>query len=64
MVAFYPHFVSCGEKATLKDVVGELNDSNSIISLEFYCFTLLSLRAMCTVASSLLQSNSHSSARE
>jgi len=24
MVAFYPHFVSCGEKATLKDVVGEL----------------------------------------
>lgn len=23
MVAFYPHFVSCGEKATLKDVVGE-----------------------------------------
>jgi hypothetical protein len=32
MVAFYPHFVSCGEKATLKDVVGELNDFNSIIS--------------------------------
>lgn len=23
MVAFYPHFVSCGEKATLRDVVGE-----------------------------------------
>lgn len=22
MVAFYPHFVSCGESATLKDVVG------------------------------------------
>lgn len=34
MVAFYPHFVSCGEKATLKDVVGKLNDFNSIISLE------------------------------
>lgn len=34
MVAFYPHFVSCGEKATLKDVVGELSDFNSIISLE------------------------------
>lgn len=40
MVAFYPHFVSCGEKATLKDVVGELNDFNSIISLELYCFML------------------------
>lgn len=26
MVAFYPHFVSCGEKATLKDVVGKLTD--------------------------------------
>jgi hypothetical protein len=25
MVAFYPHFVSCGEKATLKDVVGKYN---------------------------------------
>lgn len=34
MVAFYPHFVSCGEKATLNDVVGELNEFNSIISLE------------------------------
>lgn len=41
MVAFYPHFVSCGEKATLKDVVGKLNDLNSIISLVFYGSTLL-----------------------
>jgi hypothetical protein len=23
MVAFYPHFVSCSEKATIKDVVGK-----------------------------------------
>lgn len=34
MVAFYPHFVSCGEKATLKDVIGKLKDFNSLISLE------------------------------
>lgn len=33
MVAFYPHFVSCGEKATIKDVVGEHNEFDSIISL-------------------------------
>lgn len=43
MVAFYPHFVSCGEKATLKDVVGEHNDFNSIISLgSFIALTLSS----------------------
>jgi membrane dipeptidase len=24
MVAFYPHFVSCSETATIKDVVGKL----------------------------------------
>lgn len=40
MVAFYPHFVSCGEKATLKDVVGK--PRNSIISLELYRYALLS----------------------
>ena len=42
MVAFYPHFVSCGEKATLKDVVGKHDDFNSIMSLELYRLTLLS----------------------
>ena len=42
MVAFYPHFVSCGEKATLKDVIGKLNHFNLIISSVFYCSTLLS----------------------
>jgi hypothetical protein len=31
MVAFYPHFVSCGEKATLKDVVGELKSYKFIL---------------------------------
>lgn len=23
MVSFYPHFISCGEKSTLEDVVGK-----------------------------------------
>jgi hypothetical protein len=30
MVAFYPHFVSCGEKATLRDVVGEFIKLNVV----------------------------------
>lgn len=35
MVAFYPHFVSCGEKATLSDVVGELDEFNYLIRASF-----------------------------
>jgi hypothetical protein len=46
MVAFYPHFVSCGEKATLKDVVGELNDFNSIISLGGFIASLYYLASL------------------
>lgn len=33
MVAFYPHFVSCGEKATLLDVVGEYK--HNLILIQF-----------------------------
>lgn len=30
MVAFYPHFLSCAEKATIKDVVGKYMDGRSV----------------------------------
>jgi hypothetical protein len=46
MVAFYPHFVSCGEKATLKDVVGELGTVNSIISLGGFIASLYYLASL------------------
>jgi hypothetical protein len=42
MVAFYPHFVSCGEKATLKDVVGESRLQFNYFIRGIHCFTLLS----------------------
>lgn len=35
MVAFYPHFVSCGEKATLKDVVAHINHIRDVAGIDF-----------------------------
>uniref|UniRef100_A0A182JTK7 Dipeptidase n=1 Tax=Anopheles christyi TaxID=43041 RepID=A0A182JTK7_9DIPT len=34
MVAFYPHFVSCGEKATLKDVVAHINHIRDVAGVD------------------------------
>ncbi|KAG5679696.1 hypothetical protein PVAND_009249 [Polypedilum vanderplanki] len=34
MVAFYPHFVSCGEKATLKDVVAHINHIRDVAGID------------------------------
>ncbi|KAL7037889.1 hypothetical protein ACKWTF_009386 [Chironomus riparius] len=34
MVAFYPHFISCGEKATLKDVVAHINHIRDVAGID------------------------------